>query len=570
MDSKILIVDDEESICFGFKVHLEKEGYKIQIASNYSEALEALDKNEPDVIIADIILGGFTGIDLLEDMKKNGLSIPVIMITGQPNITTATDSVRLGAFDYLPKPVRKETLLKVVRFACNHKKIVDKKETYRHNLEAIFGSLKDAIISVDENMKVLEANSALRSICGLDPESIIKSDLSECQEKCSGECTQVFRESLKSKRSVKEIRMECRRNDRPHQVVFLSSTPLLLNQGKVRGGLIVIRDATELLSLKYELKKRYRFHNIIGKSSKMQDIFRLIETLKETDTTVLITGESGTGKELLAKALHYESSRSHMPLINVNCSALSEGLLESELFGHAKGAFTGAIREKIGRFQLADGGTLFFDEIGETSPLVQLKLLRVLQEREFEMVGDSTSIRVNVRILAATNRKLKEKVAINEFREDLYYRLRVLEITLPPLRERREDIPLLVNHFVDDFAKKQKKEINGVSEDVMAIFLNHSWPGNIRELENAIEHSIVLCPDKIIAVEHLPNDINVISSTRIKTRLRKSFDSPEIIFQALHDAGWNKAKASRILGISRPTLYRKIREFQLSALSPKV
>jgi len=567
MDEKILIVDDEESIRFGFKVHLEKEGYKVQTASDYTEALEALGKTEPDVIIADIILGGFTGIDLLEDIRKNGLSIPVIMITGQPNITTAADSVRLGAFEYLPKPVRKEALLKIVRYACNHKKIVDKKETYRHNLEAIFGSLKDAIISVDENVKVLEANPALRHICGLDPEYIKGSDLSECQKKCSGECIQVLRESLKSKRPVKETRMECRRNDRPHQVVYLSSTPLFLNQRKVRGGLLVIRDATEIASLKYELKNRYLFHSIISKSPKMQEIFRLIETLKETDTTVLITGESGTGKELLAKALHYESSRSHMPLIAVSCSALNEGLLESELFGHVQGAFTGAIRNKIGRFQLADGGTLFLDEIGDISPLLQLKLLRVLQEREFEMVGGATPIRVNVRILAACNKNLKEKVAIGEFRDDLYYRLRVLEITLPPLRERKEDIPILVNHFVADFAKKQKKEIDSVSEDAMAILLNHSWPGNIRELENAIEHALVLCPGKIIEVEHLPNDITDISNAGIKTRLSKSLDTPEIFLQALQDAGWNKAKASRILGVSRPTLYRKIKEFQLSASS---
>ena len=203
MDKKILIVDDEESIRFGFKVHLEKEGYQVHLANDYSEALEALGKNDPDVIIADIILGGFTGIDLLEDIRKNGMNIPVIIITGQPNISTASKSVRLGAFDYLPKPVRKETLLKVVRFAYNHKKIVDKKETYRHNLEAIFRSLKDAIVSVDENMKVLEANSVLRSICGLDPEAIIESNLSECQNKCSGECTQVLKESLQSKRSVK-------------------------------------------------------------------------------------------------------------------------------------------------------------------------------------------------------------------------------------------------------------------------------------------------------------------------------------------------------------------------------
>lgn len=570
MDSKILIVDDEESICFGFKVHLEKEGYEVEIANDYSQAIEVIRKNEPDIIIADIILGDYTGIDLLEDIRKDGLRISVIMITGQPNITTATDSVRLGAFDYLPKPVRKETLLKVVRYASNHKKILEKKESYRQNLEAIFGSLKDAIISVDENMYVLEANFALSAICGMDPESIIKSEISECQKKCSGKCTQILRESLKSKRSAKEIRMECRRYDRPHQVVYISSTPLLLNQGKVRGGLLVIRDATELVNLKVELKKRYRFHSIIGKSPKMQDIFRLIETLKETDTTILITGESGTGKELLAKALHYESSRSHMPLINVSCSALNEGLLESELFGHVKGAFTGAIREKIGRFQLADGGTLFFDEIGDTSPLIQLKLLRVLQEREFEMVGDSTPIHVNVRILAATNKNIKEKVATGEFREDLYYRLRVLEITLPPLRERREDIPLLVNHFVAEFAKRQKKEINGVSDDAMAIFLNHSWPGNIRELENAIEHATVLSPGEIIEVEHLPNDINTIPNTRIKTRERKAFDNAEIILQALHKAGWNKAKASRNLGISRPTLYRKIKKFQLSETASKV
>jgi len=216
---------------------------------------------------------------------------------------------------------------------------------------------------------------------------------------------------------------------------------------------------------------------------------------------------------------------------------------------------------------LADGGTLFLDEIGDISPLLQLKLLRVLQEREFEMVGGATPIRVNVRILAACNKNLKEKVAIGEFRDDLYYRLRVLEITLPPLRERKEDIPILVNHFVADFAKKQKKEIDSVSEDAMAILLNHSWPGNIRELENAIEHALVLCPGKIIEVEHLPNDITDISNAGIKTRLSKSLDTPEIFLQALQDAGWNKAKASRILGVSRPTLYRKIKEFQLSASS---
>ena len=236
----------------------------------------------------------------------------------------------------------------------------------------------------------------------------------------------------------------------------------------------------------------------------MQKIYALIKALAGVQTTVLITGESGTGKELVAEALHLAGDRSHKPLVKVNCSALPESLLESELFGHVKGAFTGAIRDNIGRFHRADGGTIFFDEIGDISPKVQLKLLRVLEEHEFERVGSSATTKVDVRLIAATNKNLFEQVGQGELREDLYYRLKVIEIRLPPLRERHEDIPLLIEHFRKGFNAKFKKNIEAISADVLKAFLKHPWPGNVRELEHTMEHAFVFCNHNIITFDNLP------------------------------------------------------------------
>lgn len=566
MQSRILVIDDEETICFAFKRHLENEGYKVQTANNYFQAIDIIKYNEVDVIIVDIILGDLSGINILEIVKKDKLNIPVVMITGQPSIETAKESVRLGAYDYLTKPVRKEKLLTVVQNAITYKELTDREKEQQENLKAIFENLKDGIISVNDQMEVLRVNSSIISICGIDPNKIMGNDITETQIICSGKCLEMLRKSLNLKRAIKDIRIECNKNDRPNQVVFFTSTPLFHENGDLRGALVVIRDATEIISLKNEIKKSFSFHNIIGKSSKMQNIFKLIENIKETDTTVLITGETGTGKELLAKAIHYESSRANMPMITVSCSALSEGLLESELFGHVKGAFTGAIKDKIGRFQLAHKSTLLLDEIGDISPLIQLKLLRVLQEKKFEMVGDSKLIAIDVRIIGATNKNLKEKVSAGNFREDLYYRLRVIEINLPPLRERREDIPLLVKHFMKKLLKRHKKDAKYISDDVMGIFMNYLWPGNIRELENTIEHAIVLCNEDVIKVKHLPNELN---ETYIWKKEKENYLEKQDILKALHDAGGNKAKASRILGISRPTLYKKIEEFNIS-LPPEV
>ena len=357
--------------------------------------------------------------------------------------------------------------------------------------------------------------------------------------------------------------------------LFFTASPIRNSRGIITGAIETLQDITEhkkaeealrseVSYLEQTLKERSHFQNIIGKSSKMQEIYNLVENLADTDTTVLITGASGTGKELVARAIHCSGSRSKGPMITINCSALSENLLESELFGHVKGAFTGAIKDKKGRFELADGGSIFLDEIGDISPHIQLELLRVLQEKEFERVGDSEPKKVDVRVITATNRNLKEKVLNREFREDLYYRLKVVEIHLPSLQERKEDIPLLTNHFFKLFKKNFKKTIKNIDDAVLKIFMQYSWPGNIRELEHAIEHAVILCHGKTIMPEHLPSELteNVIIKER-RDYKKVSDDRIESLVDTLSQTDWNKAKTCRILGISRPKLYRLLTKYNI-------
>lgn len=305
------------------------------------------------------------------------------------------------------------------------------------------------------------------------------------------------------------------------------------------------------------------YKKIIGKSERMQQIYTLIQQLANVDTTVLITGESGTGKELIVEALHYSGARAKGPLIKVNCSALSEHLLESELFGHVKGAFTGATFRKIGRIESAEGGTLFLDEIGDISPNLQLKLLRFLQEKNFERVGDVHTLSADVRIIAATNADLFRKVNEGSFREDLYYRLKVIPINLPPLRERPEDIPLLVNHFCQRFAQTFNKEISGVSDQVMRFFIKHSWPGNVRELEHILECACLFCPGGEIRLEHLPENEIRQDADIVSSLIRKKKVGKEDLIDALNRAKGNKTKAAELLGVSRRTIYRKLFEHNL-------
>ena len=326
----------------------------------------------------------------------------------------------------------------------------------------------------------------------------------------------------------------------------------------------------ENLYLKKELKERYRFESIIGTGTKMQEIYNLIAKVADTDSTILIQGESGTGKELVARALHFNSSRQHQPFVAINCSALPENLLESELFGHKKGAFTGAVQEKVGLFEEAHLGTIFLDEINSMPLQLQTKLLRVLQERQLRRVGDTRTIPINVRVLAATNEPLYEKIKAGTFREDLYYRLAVIPLEIPPLRERTDDIPLLVHHFIQKNATQTNSEPKKISPEVIESLLHHPWPGNVRELENAIERACALCEEGVIRVSDFPPQVirkycaNADSSGTAPLPVGQSLDQfirdheQRFIEETIkHNAG-SRESAAKMLGISMATLYRKL------------
>ncbi len=323
--------------------------------------------------------------------------------------------------------------------------------------------------------------------------------------------------------------------------------------------------------LREKLYQKYNFNNIIGKNRKMLELFELIKDIAKTNSTVLITGESGTGKELIANAIHFNSDRIKKPFVKVNCAVLAENLLESELFGHVKGAFTGAIRDKLGRFELANGGTIFLDEIGDISPNMQLKLLRVLQEGEFERVGGTETIKVDVRIIAATNRNLEEMMRKGEFRQDLYYRLNVIPLEVPPLRERKDDIPLLVTHFIEKFSKQFNKEIEAIDEDAMRSLQNYSWPGNIRELENLIERAVVLNKTGRLTIKDFPeyvvhqeisSDIELDEDSSL-TDMVDNFEK-QLILKALRENNFNKLRTAEKLGIHRSTFMSKLKKYGIN------
>jgi len=338
-----------------------------------------------------------------------------------------------------------------------------------------------------------------------------------------------------------------------------------------------LRDYQEIVReniyLKAKIRSRYRFENIIGRSKPMQEIYRIIQTIADSDATVLIQGESGTGKELIANAIHFNSNRRNKPLVCVSCAALTESLFESEIFGHERGAFTGAVKEKKGRFELADGGTIFLDDVDDIPLSSQVKLLRVLQEKAFERVGGTKSISVDIRVVAATKVNLLEKVKQNEFREDLYYRLNVVPILLPPLRERKEDIPLLIDHFMSKY--QTKSPVRKFSNDAMKVILSYDWPGNVRELENIVERICTLTTHEIVELEDLPDFLLVPSKTTFNWRgfyghhpqldfaeLIRSYEK-ELLIWALNKAGGNRSKASQLLQLKRTTLQDKLKKYGL-------
>jgi DNA-binding NtrC family response regulator len=388
----LLIVDDEASLRDFLSIVFEDEGWRVETAGSVADARAAVAKNEPDLILCDLMLPDGSGIDLLREVKAASPSIAVVMITAHTSTKSAVEALKAGAFDYIAKPFDIDELKIIVRNAVERKELED-----------------------------------------------------------------------------------------------------------------------ENLHLRTALEERFTFSNIIGRSTRMQEIFSVVQRIAKTNSTVLISGDSGTGKELIARAIHYNSGR-RGKFVSINCGALPETLLESELFGHERGAFTGAIREKRGLFHEADRGTIFLDEIGETSTAMQIKLLRVLQDHVVRRVGSNVENQVEVRVIAATNRDLAESIKAGTFREDLFYRINVIPIALPPLRQRREDIALLVDHFITKYSKSMGVPLKRISSDAMRSIEKYHWPGNVRELENVIERMIALEPSDVLTTKSLPEHVLLGSS----------------------------------------------------------
>jgi len=563
---RILLVDDEEGLRFTLSSLLKHEGYQVDTAASHVDAIVCLQTEHYALAFVDIMLAGDSGINLLRDIKAISPTTQVVMFTGYPEVKSAAAAVRLGAFDYITKPLRTETLLLVTRHALNSKRINDDLERYRANMDAIFRTVVDSIVMVNKDGRLAHFNSTAEKICGYNRD-LIGSDAATLHLGCDGSCHTALLETLSSKAPSEIRRHECHSPKGKNRIVSITATPVIETDGTVSGAVAVIRDETQLVELEHALRKRSQFQGVVGASAAMQKVYSLIEALADVPTTVLIYGESGTGKELVAAALHHSGSRAAGPFVKVNCSALSESLLESELFGHVRGAFTGAIADKAGRFQRAHNGTLFLDEIADISPAIQMRLLRVLQEGEFERVGESVSRKVDVRIIAATNRNLAEMVKQGTFREDLYYRLDVVRLVVPALRERRDDLDLLVTHFIAKCNTKLGRHIQGVSNDVLALFHSHAWPGNVRELEHALERASILCKSDIIAVHDLPQDL--IDSTRVGIdSFLTAAPSPALLKkklsleEALAMSGGNKTHAANLLGVSRLTVYRQIKKSQ--------
>lgn len=446
----------------------------------------------------------------------------------------------------------------------------------------LLDAMADGVFTLDAKGTITLWNPAMERISGYSAEEAVGKNCSMLNfNRCFGKrCPEGFMECGIFKKGSVDSK-ECILGHKDgYDVPVLKSARLVKDEKeKVLGVVETVTDLTELHKTrnkveeaKLRLGEIHSFENIIGKSHSMQRVFSAIRSASASEATVIIQGESGTGKELVAGAIHYNSARSEMPLIIVNCSALSESLLESELFGHVKGSFTGAVRDRVGPFEEAKGGTIFLDEIGEISPFIQVKLLRVLQEREVERVGDSKIRKIDIRVITATNKDLYKLVKEGGFREDLYYRLKVFPINLPSLNKRKEDIPLLVNRFIEDQNKKTGKKIIGMSQQAMRILMDYSWPGNVRELENAVEHAFVLCSGDSIDVFDLPVEIRQVEYKHFSSEGKYITGKPvspgknltrEILFELLDECSWNKAEVARRVGLSRTSIWKYMKKWDI-------
>jgi PAS domain S-box-containing protein len=429
----------------------------------------------------------------------------------------------------------------------------------------ILDSIADGVFTVNKDWRITSFNRAAEKITGVSREEaigqlckdVLKADI--CEKSCCLRATMKTGEPIVNKK-VQIIDADGRRFP-----ISISTAFLLDKSEALLGAVETFRDISVEEDLRKAIKAKYSFTDIISKNHKMLQMFDILPDIADSASTVLIEGESGTGKELFARAIHNLSARKKQPFIAVNCGALPDTLLESELFGYKAGAFTDAKKDKPGRFQLAENGTLFLDEIADITPAMQVKLLRVIQEKTFEPLGATKSVEHNVRIIVATNKRLEELVQQGRFREDLFYRINVFKITLPPLRERMEDIPLLCEHFIGRFNAIQKNNISGISDEAMAVLMGYTYPGNIRELANIIERAFILCKTGLIEKKHLPESL-FLASANISPTDDISLKNMEktYLVKALEQNSWDRLKTAKQLGIHKSTLYRKIKSLRIS------
>ena len=431
-------------------------------------------------------------------------------------------------------------------------------------IAVILDSVADGVFTVDGEFRVTSFNRAAEAITGVPREEALGRPCCEVFRAsiCEAQCA--LKETMHIGRPIVNRSVYILRPDGERVPISVSTALLKDREGNIMGGVETFRDLRLVEQLRAEIARQYTFADILSKNREMRRLFDILPTVAESDSTVLIEGESGTGKELVARAIHSLSPRRDKPLVTVNCGALPDTLLESELFGYKAGAFTDARKDKPGRFALAEGGTVFLDEIGDVSPALQVRLLRVLEDRTYEPLGGTESVTADVRVVAASNRRLADLVKAGTFRQDLYYRINVVGLTLPPLRQRREDIPLLAEHFIGRFNRLRDKDIIGVSAEVLRTLLTHDYPGNVRELENIIEHAFVLCPGGMIQPEHLPEYLRPAEPAPAAPSVKTLRDlEAHLIYETMRRHGWNRLATAKELGIHKTTLWRKIKQLGL-------
>ncbi len=443
-----------------------------------------------------------------------------------------------------------------------------KHKTPKINTEAkvILESISDGVFTVDLDWRITYFNKAAELITGVPSKEAIGKLCSEVFKASMCETDCALRQTIVNKKPIINRTAFIINKQGARVPIGVSTAILKDNKGKIIGGVETFRDLSLVEELRKELSYRFQIGDIISRSQAMMRIFDILPQVAASDATVLIHGETGTGKELLAKAIHNLGTRKENPFIAINCAALPDSLLESELFGYVKGAFTGADRDKPGRFALAEGGTLFLDEIGDISSAMQVRLLRFLQDRVYEPLGSPVTKHANVRIIAATHRNLVSLVQKGIFREDLFYRINVIKLELPPLRERKEDIPILVDHFIDRFNRIYNKKIVGITTEAMGLLMAHTYPGNIRELENIIERAVILCRSEYITSDYLPIELTGIGTKEALKRIvggtlkeYVDFAEAQAIKEAIKKCNGNKTAAAKLLGVHKTTFFRKIR-----------